>query len=91
MHEKAVRIRKMTDAQISAFISDTYQDGMEAGAKLASAQTASADGGAAAAKFLEFLEERVGSGNRIGKGTILYLHRELETAQATGIFGEQAQ
>lgn len=72
MHEKAVRVRKMTDAQISDFISKTYQAGMEAGAELASAQTATSDGGAAAEKFLEFLEGRAGSGNRIGKGTILY-------------------
>lgn len=91
MHEKAVRVRKMTDAQISAFIGKTYQDGMEAGAALASAQTATSDGGAAAEKFLEFLEGRAGSGNRIGKGTIIYLRRELEVAHDAGIFGEQAK
>lgn len=91
IHEKAVRLRKMTDAQICEFIEHTYQRGISEGAELASAQTAPADGGASVMKFIAFLESRVGSGNRIGKGTILYLNRELEAAHAAGIFSEIAQ
>lgn len=92
MHDKAVRVRKMTDAQICDFITRTYQDGMDAGAKLAgSAHQTTTDGSSAAERFLDFLEERVGSGNRIGKGTIIYLRRELEVAHDAGIFGEQAK
>lgn len=91
MHERAVRIRKMTDTQICDLIDHTYGRGMEEGAKLASDQPATEDGGQAAKKFISFLESRIGSGNRIGKGTIIYLTRELQTAQAAGIFGEQAQ
>jgi hypothetical protein len=32
------------------------------------------------------LTGRVGTGNRIGKGTILQLNRELETAKKDGLF-----
>ena len=93
VHDEAVRIRKMTDAQICEFIEHTYQRGVAEGAELASVHSvqASGDGGASARRFIAFLEERVGSGNRIGKGTILYLSRELEAAQAAGIFTEAAQ
>ena len=92
MHDRAVSIRKMTDAQICEFIDHTYQRGVAEGAELAaSSSTQAADGGASARKFITFLEGRVGSGNRIGKGTILYLSRELEAAQAAGLFSEAAQ
>lgn len=91
VHEKAVRLRKMTDAQICEFIEHTYQRGMAEGAELAAAQSAKPDGGAGVKKFITFLEGRVGSGNRIGKGTILYLNRELAAAHAAGIFSEGAQ
>ena len=91
IHERAVRLRKMTDAQICEFIDHTYQRGVSKGAELAAAQAAPPDGGAAGRKFIAFLESRVGSGNRIGKGTILYLNRELEVAHAAGVFTEAAQ
>ena len=93
VHDRAVRIRKMTDAQLCDFIDHTYQRGVEEGAELASTNStqATGDGGASARKFIAFLEGRVGSGNRIGKGTILYLSRELEAAQAAGLFTEASQ
>lgn len=91
IHERAVRLRKMTDAQICEFIDHTYQRGVSECAELAAAQAAPPDGGAAVRKFIAFLESRVGSGNRIGKGTILYLNRELEVAHAAGVFTEAAQ
>ena len=93
VHDRAVSIRKMTDAQICEFIDHTYQRGVAEGAELAASSStqAAADGGASARKFITFLEGRVGSGNRIDKGTILYLSRELEAAQAAGLFSGAAQ
>ena len=38
IHEKAVRLRKMTDAQICEFIDHTYQRGVSEGAELAAAR-----------------------------------------------------
>ena len=68
-------------------MTQTYQDGVAAGQKLAVVPTPQTEGGAASVSaFLAFLEERVGSGNRIGKGTIIYLHRELEAAIDAGVF-----
>lgn len=90
IHDQAIRLRKMTDAQLCDFVSQTYQDGVAAGQKLAAVPTPQTEGGAASVStFLAFLEERVGTGNRIGKGTIIYLHRELEAAIATGIFAAE--
>lgn len=89
-HEKAVRVRKMSDAQICDLLQTIYNDGLAAGAKLAPAQSTTTDTGASAAAFLDFLEGRVGSGNRIGRGTVKYLRAELEEAAKAGIFGEQA-
>jgi hypothetical protein len=37
--------------------------------------------------FVKFLEGRTGTGNRIGKGTVFYITKELENAIAAGIFG----
>ena len=92
MHDRAVRIRKMTDAQICELIDSTYGKGMEEGAKLADTrQTAPALEIEAARKFISYLEARQGSGNRIGKGTIIYLTRELENAVTAGIFAEEAR
>lgn len=90
-HEKAVSVRKMSDAQICEFLQTIYNDGMAAGAKLAPAQGTKCDTGSSVTAFLDFLEGRVGSGNRIGRGTVKYLRAELEEAQKAGIFGEQAQ
>lgn len=92
MHERAVRIRKMTDAQLCEFIDHTYGRGMEEGTRLAKGQQpTTASGEQATRQFLAFLQDRVGSGNRIGRGTLLYLGRELEAASEAGIFEEQAQ
>lgn len=92
MHIRAVKIRKMTDAQICRLIDSTYGKGMDEGAKLAEIQqTAPVISENAARKFIGFLEARQGSGNRIGKGTIIYLTRELENAIAAGIFVEEQQ
>ncbi|MDD3230901.1 MAG: hypothetical protein PHE09_17045 [Oscillospiraceae bacterium] len=92
MHDRAVKIKKMTDAQICEFIDRTYGKGMEEGAKLAQIQQTPApeDTANQAEKFIKYLEGRTGSGNRIGLGTILQLKRELENATSSGMFSEEA-
>nr|WP_325297119.1 hypothetical protein [uncultured Dysosmobacter sp.] len=88
-HDRATRLRKMTDAQLCDFIDSTYGRGMEEGAKLAEKQRAGTPGEEGARRFLAYLESRTGSGNRIGKGTVIYIARELENAIAAGIFREE--
>ena len=92
MHNRAVKIRKMTDEQLCEFIDHTYGKGMEEGTKLVKLQdkqeqTSGAD---PVKKFIEWLEGRTGSGNRIGRGTILQLNRELENAIDGGLFNQEA-
>ena len=94
IHNRAVSIRKMTDAQLCEFIDRTYGKGMEEGARLAQtkAQTKPEDAVTHVKKFIDYLTEKTGSGNRIGKGTILQLNRELENAIKNGLFsGEVAK
>jgi len=94
IHNRAVSIRKMTDAQLCEFIDRTYGKGMEEGAKLAQsrAQAKPEDAVDHVRKFIDYLTEKTGSGNRIGKGTILQLNRELENAIKDGLFsGEVAE
>ncbi len=88
IHDRATRLRKMTDAQLCAFVDSTYGKGMEEGAKLADQQGAAVQPTEEGARlFVKFLEGRTGSGNRIGKGTVLYITKELENAVAAGVFG----
>lgn len=88
IHDRATRLRKMTDAQLCAFVDSTYGKGMEEGAKLADQQVAAVQPTEEGARlFVKFLEGRTGSGNRIGKGTVLYITKELENAIAAGVFG----
>lgn len=94
IHNRAVSIRKMTDAQLCEFIDRTYGKGMEEGAKLVQsrAQAKPEDAVDHVRKFIDYLTEKTGSGNRIGKGTILQLNRELENAIKGGLFpGEVAE
>jgi hypothetical protein len=88
IHNRAVSIRKMTDAQLCEFIDRTYGKGMEEGAKLAQSQVKAKpeDAITHVRRFIDYLTEKTGSGNRIGKGTILQLNRELENAIKSGLF-----
>jgi len=90
IHNRAVSIRKMTYAQLCEFIDRTYGKGMEEGAKLALAQSKvqakPEDAIAHVRKFIDYLTEKTGCGNRIGKGTIMQLNRELENAIKSGLF-----
>lgn len=88
IHDRATRLRKMTDAQLCDFIDSTYGCGMEEGSKLADQQKAPTQPSEEGARlFVKFLEGRIGSGNRINKGTLLNIAKELENAVSAGIFG----
>ena len=88
MHDRAVKLKKMTDTQICDFIDHTYGKGMEEGAKLAQVREPEApeSGADYVKKFIDYLTEKIGSGNRIGRGTILQLNRELDNAINRGLF-----
>ncbi len=86
MHDRAVSIRKMTDKQLCDFIDHTFGQGMEEGTRIAGGKMPDLPSpDESVRKFIDYLEARVGSGNRIGRGTILYLTRELDNAIAEGI------
>jgi len=91
IHNRAVSIRKMTDAQLCEFIDRTYGKGMEEGARLAQSQAKAKpeDAIAHVRKFIDYLTEKTGCGNRIGKGTIMQLNRELENAIKSGLFSAE--
>lgn len=88
MHARAVKIRKMTDAQLCEFIDHTYGKGMEEGTKLAQVkeQDAPKSGADQVKRFIDYLTEKTGCGNRIGRGTIFQLNRELKKAIDGGLF-----
>lgn len=92
IHEKAVKIKKMTDAQVCDFIDRTYARGLEDGKKTIQTTVTiphPEDGAAHAKRFIEYLQGRTGSGNRIGLGTILQLNRELDNAIKGGLFNKE--
>lgn len=78
MHNRAIKLKKMTDAQLCEFIDHTYGKGMEEGTKLAQLQEQPTEATDQVQKFIQYLTSRTGSGNRIGRGTILQLNRELD-------------
>lgn len=89
-HDRAVRIRKMTDAQICDLIDSTYGKGMEEGAKLADkSQEAPAIRANAVNRFINYLTAHVGDRNGIGHGTLMNMSNELEKAIAAGIFNDE--
>lgn len=87
LHEKAAKVRKMTDAQVLELIDSVYDKGIQDQAELnAEGLSKSAMEIESVRKFIRFLEERQGSGNRINRGTLRYLTIELENAIAIGVF-----
>lgn len=78
MHNRAIKLKKMTDAQLCEFIDHTYGKGMEEGAKLAQLHEQPTEATDQVQKFIKYLTSRTGSGNRIGRGTILQLNREFD-------------
>lgn len=93
MHDRATKLRRMNDEQLCAAMDSSFGKGVDEGLRMADEQAApmqrAADEGVLA--FIHYLEELVGTGNKIGRGTILQLHRELEHAKAAGLFGRVAQ
>jgi hypothetical protein len=78
MHERAVKMKKMTDQQLCNFIDRTYGKGMEEGQKLEKVEKKDTADTTEIETFIKYLESRLGSGNHIGKGTIMQIRREIE-------------
>ena len=91
IHDRACRLRKMTDAQLCDFIDTTYSQGVDQGTKLAERQKAGSPAEEGARRFVSYLEAHVGTGNKIGLGTVQSLYRELGRAAAEGIFAEASR
>ena len=91
MHDRAVRIRKKTDQQICEFVDRQHSVGIDEGIRLAH-ETAenTRDDAALINKFIDYLENKKGSGNGIGGGTIYRLRKEIANAVADGIIGGTA-
>lgn len=88
IHDRAVSIRKMTDKQICDFVDRQHSIGMDEGLRLAKEQNKVNRGEATLVeKFITYLEEKKGSGNGIGGGTIYRLRKEVDNAVADGILG----
>ena len=73
-HDTAVRVRKMTDAQLCAFLDETYQRGKRDGA---AAPPPPPQNDVAA--FIQLLDAKSGTGNGIGKSTVYKLRKVAQS------------
>lgn len=84
-HDKATKLRKMTDDQLCDFVTEQYNIGMSEGMKLAKSQQPEPQNEAAIIeKFIGYLEGKKGTGNGIGGGAIYRLQKELKNAITDG-------
>lgn len=88
VHDRAVSLRKMTDKQLCDAMDRQYSNGIDEGIKLAKTDSATKKNDREVVeRFIRYLEGKVGSGNGIGGGAIMRLHKEIENAIADGILG----
>ncbi len=74
MHEKAVKIRKMTDEQLCNFIDNLFDAAEESKKKESKAPSKSNK----VAEFIRHLDSMSGTGNGIGKSTVYKLQKFAE-------------
>ena len=85
VHDRAVSLRKMTDQQLCDTMDRQYSLGVDEGVKLSVKSTPrKTDEREAIERFIDYLETKVGSGNRIGGGTIYSLRKELSAVYPVG-------
>ena len=92
VHDRAVSLRKMNDQALCDFMDAQHKNGIDLGIQLAkgAAQEEAAakpDAKAILERFIDYLQEKVGSGNGIGGGTVMKLRKEVEQAVADSVFG----
>lgn len=79
LHEKAVKLRKMTDNQLCQYIDglkdESYEDGFNAGKNQAKPVVEKSNG---IEEFLQRLDTMSGTGNGIGKSTVYKLRKFAE-------------
>ena len=92
VHNRAVSLRKMSDKALCDFMDAQHQNGIDIGIELAKSAaqeeaTVRPDAKAVLDRFIDYLQEKVGSGNGIGGGTVMKLRKEVEKAVADNVFG----
>lgn len=79
LHEKAVKLRKMTDDQLCQYIDglkdEAYEDGFNAGKNQEKPVVEKSNG---IEEFLQRLDTMSGTGNGIGKSTVYKLRKFAE-------------
>ena len=84
-HDKATKLRKMTDDQLCDFMTEQYNIGVNEGMKLGkSQQPKHQPEETIIEKFIDYLETKKGTGNGIGGGAIYRLRKELKRAVEEG-------
>lgn len=73
MHERAVKIRKMTDEQICSYI-----DGLNKAAEASKSQNTNKTASNRVKDFIRHLDSMSGTGNGIGKSTVYKLQKFAE-------------
>lgn len=87
-HDRAVRLRKMTDQQLREYMDAQHTRGMDDGLKLAECEAKhKKDEAEMVTRFIDWLDEQKGSGNGIGGGTIYRLRKAATAAQEAGVIG----
>lgn len=87
VHDRAVRLRKMTDQQLCDFVDRQHSLGIDEGIRLSKESVKRRDDAELIGKFVDYLEEKKGSGNGIGGGIIYRLRKEIQSAVTDGIIG----
>ncbi|MCD8308920.1 MAG: hypothetical protein LUD19_03615 [Clostridia bacterium] len=85
IHDRAVSLRKMTDQQLCETMDRQYSLGVDEGVRMAAANARKKSTERETVNgFINYLEGKVGSGNRIGGGTIYALRKEMAIAYPDG-------
>lgn len=88
VHDRAAKVRRMTDQQLCDYLELQYERGVDAG-RLEGGPAPVPVPSDGVCLFIAYLEGRVGTRNGIGRGTILQLRRELARAVETGVFRDK--
>lgn len=87
-HDRAVRLRKMTDQQLCDYMDAQHSKGVDDGIKLAEEEAKvrkNGDDTTSIYRFLDYLDGRKGSGNGIGGGTLYRIRKEVANAVGDGV------
>lgn len=86
LHDRATKVRRMTDRQLCEFLDAEYRRGHEEGKTMGVLVTPGTSPTEHVGAFIGYLETRLEEKNGIGRGTICQLWRELSKAVEAGVF-----